>query len=132
MNQKGSKFYPVGDNSNDTWQAAKKSSAVQSGETVTGWVGFSDAADFIKFQADSEGQINLDLDKATAKALSSKEIKLSCLDAKGRSVVLTSLDSDTLVSKKAVLAGEYYLGVTCANVKKFDTSYSITTGMRAS
>ena len=130
VNQKGSKFYPAGDNSNDTWQAAKKSSAIAAGETVTGWVGFSDAADFIKFQANN-GQIKLDLDKDTAKALSSKEIKLSCLDAKGRSVALTSLDSDTLVSK-AVLAGEYYLGVTCANVKKFDTSYSITTGMRAS
>jgi hypothetical protein len=46
-------------------------------------------------------------------------------------VALSVLDGDTLVSKKAVAAGEYYLGVTCANVKKFDTSYSVTTGLLA-
>ena len=114
---------------NNTWQAAKKSSAVKSGDAITGWVGFGDVADFIKFQVAGDGQIKLDLDQATAKALSGKEIKLSCLDASGKAVAMGSLDSDTLVSKKPVLAGEYYLGVTCTNVKKFDTSYSITTSV---
>ncbi len=126
-----SKLFPAGDNTNDTWQAASQKTAKLPGEEITGWVGFGDAKDFIRFQLNGDGQIELDLDSATAGAYSAKQIKLTCLDANGKSVGLGVLDDDTLVSKKAVAAGEYYLGVTCANVKKFDTSYSVTTGLLA-
>ena len=129
---KNTVFFPAGDNSSDKWQDASGQKAKLAGEEITGWVGFGDAADFIKFQVAGDGQIKLDLDKDTAKALASKEIKLSCLDAKGKSVALASLDSDTLVSKKTVAAGQYYLGVTCANVKKFNSNYNITVGLLAS
>jgi len=126
-----SKIFPAGDNTNDTWQAASRKTAKLQGEEITGWVGYGDAKDFIRFQLNGDGQIQLDLNSVTADAWSAKQIKLTCLDAKGKSVALSALDSDTLVSKKAVAAGEYYLGVTCANVKKFDTSYSVTTGLLA-
>ena len=125
-------FYPQGDNSNDSWQAAAAKPAKLQGEEITGWVGFGDAKDFIKFQLAGNGQIQLDLNEVTAQAYASKQIKLTCQDAGGKSVGLAAFDGDTLFSKKAVTAGEYYLGVTCANVKKFNTNYSITPGLLAS
>ena len=131
---KKSKFYPVGDNSNDTWKDAKKQTAKLAGEEITGWVGFGDAADFIKFQVAQDGKVKLDLDKSTADALSGKKIKLSCLDKDGKAVAvaLDKSNPSTLLSKKDVAAGEYYLGVSCANVKKYDDiSYSIKTGLLA-
>jgi hypothetical protein len=130
LNEK-SRLFPAGDNTNDTWQAAAQKPAKLQGEEITGWVGFGNARDFIRFQLDGDGYIELDLDSVTADAYNAKQIKLTCLDAKGKSVALSALDDDTLVSKKAVATGEYYLGVTCANVKKFDTSYSVTTGLLA-
>ncbi len=126
-----SKFFPAADNSDDTWKKASSQSAKLPGEEITGWVGFGDPADFIKFELDSAGQISLDMDSVTAKAYGAKEIKLSCLDQNGKSVALSRFDSNTLISNKEVSAGIYYLGVTCANVKKFDTSYSVTTGLLA-
>ena len=126
-----SRFFPAGDNSNDTWQAASEKPAKLQGEEITGWVGYGDAKDFIKFELNGNGQVQLDLDGATANAFNAKQIKLTCLDANGKSVALTAFDGDTLISKKAVAAGNYYLGVTCANVKKYDTSYSVTTGLLA-
>ncbi|MBO4631701.1 MAG: hypothetical protein J5858_07235, partial [Lentisphaeria bacterium] len=53
-------FFPQGDNTNDTWQAAQGQTAKLAGEEITGWVGFGDAADFIKFQVAGDGQIVLD------------------------------------------------------------------------
>jgi hypothetical protein len=124
-----SRFFPQADNGNDTWQAASARDAKLTGEEITGWVGYGDAKDFIKVQLSKGGQIKLDLDATTAGALASKQIKLTCLDANGKSVALASLDGDTLVSKKNVQSGVYYLGVACSNVKKYDTSYKVTTGV---
>ena len=103
------------------------------GEEITGWVGFGDASDFIKFELEDDGRIQLNLDEATKAAFASKQIKLTCLDQNGKSVAIAADKNDpyTLFSKKEVVAGEYYLGVTCANVKKYDTYYSITTGQLA-
>ena len=52
-------------------------------------------------------------------------------DGKSVAVAVDRDDPHFLLSKKPVSAGEYYLGVICANVKKYDTSYSITTGLLA-
>jgi hypothetical protein len=123
-------FFPAGDHTNDTLQDAAAKPAVLEGTEITGWVGFGDAADFIKFQVAGDGQIALAMDDATAGALSGKQIKLSCLDANGKAVKLVQ-DGNLLFSKNEVSAGDYYLGVTCANVKKFNTNYSITTGLLA-
>ena len=127
------KFFTQGDHSNDTWQAAAQKQAKLAGEAISGWVGYGDAVDFIKFQLDGAGQVKLTLDNATAGELAAKKIKLSCLDANGKSVAiaLDKNDPHTLLSKKAVNGGEFYLGVTCANVKKYDSNYSITTGLLA-
>ena len=84
------------------------------------------------FNVSEDGQIRLGLDAATANALASKKIKLSCIDAStGKAVALDKLAGSTVLSKKGVAAGDYYLGVQCANVKKFDTSYAITAGSLA-
>ena len=112
-------------------QAVSGMDPVLEGEEITGWVGFGDARDFIKFELAEDGRIQLTLnDEATMNALASKEIKLSCLDENGKSVAIAVDKNDpfTVLSKKDVSAGNYYLGVTCANVKKYDTYYSITNG----
>ena len=127
-------FFPQGDKTNDTWQAAQEQAAKLPGEDITGWVGYGDAADFIKFELEGSGKIELTLDDDTANALASKQIKLTCLDSKGKSVAIAVDKNDpcTLSSKKEVGTGTYYLGVSCANVKKYDTTYSITTRLLAS
>ena len=131
LNEK-SVFFPQGDNTNDTWQMASAQEAKLEGEEITGWVGFGDAADFIKFELEESGKLDLNLDPATVSAFTGKQIKITCLDSNGKSVALaTKLSGSDLLSKNDVSAGEYYLGVTCANVKKYDTAYSITTGLLA-
>ena len=124
-------FFPKGDYSNDTWKAVASEKAVEDGSLISGWVGFGDNADFTKFNVSEDGAIRLSLDKETASALASKEIKLSCLDASGKTVALGNLDGSYLTSKKDVAAGDYYLGVQCANEKKYNTSYAITAGSLA-
>ena len=126
-----SRFFPAGDNTNNTWKAAALQDARLTGEEITGWVGFGDAADFIKFQLAESGQLQLTLDEDTTNALAAKQIKLTCLDSNGKAVTLSSLSGDEVTSKKALAEGEYYLGVSCTNVNKFDTSYSVTLGMLA-
>ena len=98
---------------------------------LTGWVGFGDTADFYKFEVTDAGKISLELDEATKNALSSKEIKFSCLNSKGSSVALAAFKGDTLDSSKTLAEGVYYLGVTCANVQKYDTNYNVSIGMLA-
>ena len=127
----GSRFFPAGDTSDDTWKKASGQTPRLMGEEITGWVGYGDSADFIKFELDSNGQLSLDLDKVTADAYRSKEVKLTCLDVAGKAVALKLYDDQTLISQKNITAGLYYLGVTCANVKKYDTEYSVTTGLLA-
>ena len=126
-------FFPQGDNSNNTWQAAAKKQAKLAGEVITGWVGFGDAVDFIKFHLEGEGKLQLNLNNATANDLASKRIKLTCLDANGKQVAVAfDKNAPSLVfSKKPVTGGDFYLGVTCANVKKFDSNYHITVGALA-
>ncbi|MBQ9337291.1 MAG: hypothetical protein IJS14_08355, partial [Lentisphaeria bacterium] len=128
------KFFTQGDNSNDTWQAAKSQKVAKlAGEEITGWVGFGDAADYIKFELSGSGKVKLTLDNATANELAAKKIKLSCLDANGKAVAIAvdKKDPHLLLSKKAVDGGVFYLGVTCANEKKYDSNYKITTGLLA-
>ena len=128
-----SQFFTQGNNRNDSWKTAARTAPALAGEVISGWVGFSDAADFIKFAVAEDGRIQLNLDEATKTAFASKQIKLSCLDANGKSVAIAVDKNDPykVLSKKDVAAGEYYLGVTCTNVNKYETSYSITTGQLA-
>jgi autotransporter passenger strand-loop-strand repeat protein len=126
-----SKFLPVANNSDDSWQAASSQSAKLPGDEISGWVGYGDPADFIKIELASAGQLSLDLDSATAMAYDAKEVKLSCLDQNGKSVALSQYDNDTLISENEISAGVCYLGVTSANVNKYDTSYSVKTGLLA-
>ena len=126
-----SRFFTDGDNTNDTWQAVSEMSPVSEGEEISGWVGFGDSIDFTKFEVAEDGRIRLTLnDEETTLALANKEIKLKCLDENGKSVAIAvdKQDPFTVISKKDVFAGNYYLGVECTNVKKYDTYYSITNG----
>ena len=127
----GAVFFPQGNNANDTWQAVASTTPVSDGAEITGWVGFGDKVDFTKFNVSDDGDICLNLNDATAQALASKEIKLSCLDASGKQVALGALVGNTVTSKKGVAAGDYNLGVQCANDKKFNTSYGLTAGSLA-
>ena len=101
------------------------------GDALAGWVGFGDTADFYKFEVADAGKISIVLDDDTSAALTGKQIKFSCLDAKGKNVSLAAFKGGTLDSSKALAAGEYYLGITCANTQKYDTSYNVSIGMLA-
>ena len=69
---------------------------------------------------------------ATAKAKTAGEVKLSLLNSAGSTVAVSALDSDTLATKYKMTAGVYYLGVTCANVNKYSTDYTVTADILAS
>ena len=73
----------------------------------------------------------LTFDDETKAAVKAKQVKLSCLDANGKAVSLAAFKNNSVDSSKALAAGTYYLGVTCANPQKFDTSYSVSLGMLA-
>ncbi len=124
-------FFPAGNNTNDTWKAVANRDALEVDDHFAGWVGYGDATDFFKFEIEQSGAISLDFDDETARSMANKELKLSCLDANGKSVALTALEPDVYTGKKEFAAGVYYLGVSCTNVKKFNTTYDITLGMLA-
>ncbi|MBO4513096.1 MAG: hypothetical protein J5746_10030, partial [Victivallales bacterium] len=119
------------DNSNDTWKAAAQNGLLGIGDNATGWVGFGDASDFYAFQVDESGKLSLIFDEDTEAAVKAKQLKLSCLDAKGKTVSLAAFKNGSVDTSKALASGTYYLGVTCANVQKYDTSYSVNIGMLA-
>ncbi|MBO4512396.1 MAG: AIDA repeat-containing protein, partial [Victivallales bacterium] len=123
--------FPKGDHSNDTWKAAANNGALAIGDAAAGWVGFGDTIDFHQFQVGASGKLNLTFDEETAAAVNAKQVKLSCLDASGKTVSLAAFKNGCVDSSKALVAGTYYLGVTCANAQKYDTSYSVKLGMLA-
>ena len=125
------RYFDEGDNTNDTWKAAAENEVWSIGEEVSGWVGFGDAADFYAFEVDEAGKLSLTFDEDTEAALKAKQIKLSCLDAKGKTVALGALKNGSVDSSKALGAGMYYLGVACANTQKYDTNYNVSLGMLA-
>ena len=120
------RILPKGDNTNDTWKVAAQLDAHTSGEKLSGWVGFGDKADFFKIEVAENGSLTLNLDETTAEAVAGKELTLSLCDEKGRSISFAPVDADTFVSGKTLAPGSlYYLGVSCTNPNKYDTSYSI-------
>ncbi|MBO4511169.1 MAG: hypothetical protein J5746_00230 [Victivallales bacterium] len=125
------KVFDGADNSNDTWKAASENEALAIGDSANGWVGFGDTVDFHQFQVEEAGKLTLTFDEDTEAALKAKQIKLSCLDAKGKAVSLAAFKNGSVDSSKALGEGTYYLGVTCANAQKYDTSYSVNLGMLA-
>ncbi|MBQ9367940.1 MAG: hypothetical protein IJT83_09185 [Victivallales bacterium] len=119
------------DNTNDIWKDARLQEAVALEEALNGWVGFGDTADFYRFEVAEAGKLSLTFDEDTEAAVKAKQLKLSCLDANGKAVSLVAFEDGSVASSKALAEGEYYLGITCANVQKYDTSYSVTLGMLA-
>lgn len=116
-----SKSY-MSDNSDDTWKLAAEKDAVDS---VNNWVGFGDAADFFKINVAENGKVSFDCsDNNTLSAINDKELKITCLNSKGKSVALI-FENDSFVSAKELAAGTYYIGIQCANVKKYNTEYNI-------
>ena len=90
-------------------------------------MGYGDAADYCRFKVDKKGKLKLTFDSATASEISTKELQLSVLDSKGKSVaMMTSKNSWT--SKLNLSVGTYYLGAICANANKFDSKFKIKLG----
>ncbi|MBQ7177887.1 MAG: hypothetical protein IJS08_10785, partial [Victivallales bacterium] len=123
------RLFNDGDNGNDTWQAAAENDVLAIGDNASGWVGFDDASDYYAFQVDEAGKLSLTFDEATEAAVKAKQLKLSCLDAKGKAVSLAALKDGSVDSSKVLSEGTYYLGVTCANTQKYETNYNINLGM---
>ena len=125
------RLFDEGDNSNDTWQSAANNDLVGLGSDVSGWVGFGDTSDFYAFNVDEAGKLTLTFDDDTEAAVKAKQLKLSCLDAKGKAVSLAALKNGSVDSSKALSVGTYYLGVTCANTQKYENNYIVNIGMLA-
>ena len=123
-------FFPKGDNTNDSLQQAAQQKAKSVGSAVSGWVGYGDASDYIKFTTGKAGRLTFGLNAATTEAYKAKQLKLNCFDASGKKVAV-AWQGNLLATGKPVAAGIYYLGVDCGNVNKFNTSYKITTGLLA-
>ena len=120
-----SRFFPAATD-NNTW----KNATPLSGDTLSGWVGFGDKADFWQLQLSGVGKLTLDFDEDTFAAIKRNEVKITCLDDNGKSVSLV-WSGDMMQSKKEIASSVCYVGITCANEKKFDTKYKITKGFLA-
>lgn len=128
-------FYSeAGDNSDDTWKLVQEDEAAAlDGANINGWVGYSDAADFAKLELDGSGAISLELDEVTATAYERKELKITCVDEKGKAIALSyDAVTESLTSKLTFTEGTVcYIGVSTADQKKYDTEYQITAGILA-
>ena len=121
------RIFPAATKNDNGWKDVVAATPLGAGELASGWVGFGDTADYFKLALPEAGTLKLSPDATTANALRLKQLKLTLLDAKGKSVSLANPAADNSISsKKPVAAGEYYLGVVCANPKLYDTSYAIT------
>ena len=122
----------------NTWkQVAGDIDAVtyNTAKNIEDWVGFGDAVDVFKIRLEdidekigsNNGQVVFKGIGATADALIDKEIKLSLVDANGRSVALTfDKESGSYTSKNILMAGaDYYLTVKNSNEKKQNIDYQI-------
>ena len=126
-------------NENDTWkQVAGDIDSVAfypSGNNINDWVGFGDAVDVFKIRLediadrydDNSQVVFRGSNEDTANALIDKEIKLSLVDANGKSVALTfDKESGRYTSKNILMAGaDYYLTVKNSNAKKQNIDYDI-------
>ena len=128
-------FYPeAGDATDNTWKLVKEDDAAAlDGANINGWVGYSDAADFVKLELDGSGAIKLDLDEVTATAYERKELKITCVNEKGKAIALTyDAATESFTSKLTFTEGTVcYVGVSTTNQKKYDTEYQITAGILA-
>ena len=128
-------FYPeAGDATDNTWKLVKEDDAAAlDGANINGWVGYSDAADFVKLELDGSGAISLELDEVTATAYERKELKITCVNEKGKAIALTyDAATESFTSKLTFTEGTVcYVGVSTTNQKKYDTEYQITAGILA-
>ena len=119
-------LFPAATKNDDNWKSLADAPALVAGEAAQGWVGFGDTTDYFKFNHAENGTISLALDEATAADFRQKKLKITCLDAAGKSVALNALTADNqLLSKKASAAGDYFLCVTCGNPKQYDSLFSV-------
>ena len=127
-------YLEAGDNSDDTWKLVQEDDAAAlDGANINGWVGYSDAADFVKLELDGSGAISLELDDVTATAYERKELKITCVDEKGKALALTyDAATESLTSNLTFTEGTVcYVGVSTTDQKKYDTEYQITAGILA-
>lgn len=123
------KSLPAGDNSDDTYKLVIDSDAVALDAPVNGWVGFGDKADFFKVVLDeADKQLVLSFDEATEEAIRNKQLKVTLVNASGKSQSL-AWNGDNEYVTKLLADGEYFVGITTANVKKYyDISYQVEVG----
>ena len=116
----------------DTWKKAKENQSFACGDVINDWVGYGDATDFFKIELTENGKLRFSAaedpqtfyDTETLDALYNKEIKISCVNEKGKTVAL-QYDGFDYTSKKELSAGTYYVCVKSANAKKYWTEYNI-------
>ena len=135
VNGNGDKVF---NNNDDTWKQVAgniDSVAYGAGDSITDWVGFGDSVDVFKIRLediadsyDDNGRLVFSgAGDDTKDALIDKDIKLSLVDANGKSIALTfDAESGNYVSKNVLTAGvDYFLSVKNSNEKKQNIDYNI-------
>ena len=127
VNSAKSTIYPAATTNDNSWSQVAATEGFNAGDYFTGWVGYGDAKDFCKFNKDSKGKLKLTFDSATASEISKKELQISVLDSKGKSVAMKA-SKNFWESTASLGAGTYYIGAICANTSKFDSKFKIKLG----
>lgn len=101
------------------------------GTTNSGWVGYSDAADFYQFEVAAGANIGLNLTGFDADYKAGKQLKVALynLDT-GKKVSLKSVKNDDFMNfatkqKNGLAAGKYCAVVSISNEKKYRSDYSL-------
>ena len=115
---------------NNTWKGAAALDPNNLGESLTGWIGKGNSVDYFKFVSDQSGTVSLTLDETTSDAVKNRELKLFLRDELGKVVDITSVNDSTYTANQAFAEGAvFYVGLTCANTNKYNTSYAVTTSI---
>ena len=96
----------------------------------TGWVGYSDAADYYKFEVASTQSFGFNLTGLENEYTAGKQIKLHLIDmATGKKITLSGVKNNedmNFATRKDLAAGSYCAVVSTGNEKKYMSNYSLS------
>ena len=101
------------------------------GQTLSGWVGYSDASDFFRFEVAGGTNVGFNLTGLENEYKAGKQVKLALYNLEtGKKVGLKSVKNSDVLNfqtnlKNGLSAGSYCAVVSIANEKKYRSDYSL-------
>lgn len=102
------------------------------GQTLSGWVGYSDASDFFRFEVAGGTNVGFNLTGLENEYKAGKQVKLALYNLEtGKKVGLKSVKNSDVLNfqtnlKNGLSAGSYCAVVSIANEKKYRSDYSLS------